>query len=107
MKKALIFALVFIFSGITTFSWAYTDNDVKRMSGYASVLGRAVACGINVDKESYRVAAWLDATFREQSEQFSQEFLAVAAQNAQMQKTGKASEDCKKVAVIVQGIIWP
>jgi hypothetical protein len=42
---------------------AASQADIDKLTTYAVVLGRAVACGANLDDASRRVGRWMDRTF--------------------------------------------
>jgi len=86
---------------------AYTDSDVERVRGYAAVLGRAGACGSFMEEEVLKVAAWMEITFKAETEQFLEVFFQEYEQNVALQKSGSTGDDCSKVAKNAAAIQWP
>jgi hypothetical protein len=84
-----------------------TRTDEVRLLGYASAVGRGMGCGLNMDAHIYRVFQWLEVNYQEDSPEYAEDFIKVAAQNAQKQKLGEYPEDCPLVQEIIGQILWP
>jgi hypothetical protein len=106
MQKILIIGVLFFMAYSTAFAAISTDDDL-RLQGYAGIVGRGMACGINMDSHMYRVFQWLETKYQQESPPFAEDFITLAAQNAQKQKAGEFPEDCRVVQEIIDRIIWP
>lgn len=80
----------------------------KKLELYAAVLGRAVACNLEVRHHMALVAAWIEQTFGPTQEgvaEAAEKFMAEAEQNGKSQP--RSAEECRTVAHAVNTIIWP
>lgn len=107
MKKVLCVFLVFI-SGFSAQSAAVTDADIDRLTTYAIVLGRAAACGVDVEVESKRVGGWMDRRFSKSDQQV---YLPIFFEGAQMaasdQSSGRSPESCSEAINSFNRFKWP
>jgi hypothetical protein len=106
MKSIPVLAIIIL--SLSTVAWGnMSQQDEIRLNGYASVIGRGMGCGLNMDAQMYRLFQWLEVSYREESPVYAEDFITVAAQNAQRQKMGEFPEDCSQVQEIISRIIWP
>lgn len=84
------------------------QGDVDRLSTYAVLLGRAVACGVSVDSQSRRVGAWIDRTwFGQERSAMVLAFAAGMENAAKMQRDGRTPDSCSKVRDVINTTPWP
>jgi hypothetical protein len=79
---------------------AASQADIDKLTTYAVVLGRAVACGANLDDASRRVGRWMDRTFPPGSKDqqiYLPIFMEGMRYHAQQQKDGKSPDSCSAV----------
>lgn len=107
MKKLFGLLLVFITS-FSAQSYAVSDADIDRLTTYAIVLGRAAACGVDVERESERVGGWIDRRFSKSDQQV---YLPIFFQGAQMaasdQSSGRSPESCSDAIKSFNRFTWP
>lgn len=85
-------------------------SDIDRLTTYATVLGRAIGCGLNVDLEMKRVGRWMDQKFPPGSERqktYLPIFLDGIKYHAQQQKSGKSPDSCEAIRHEVRTFPWP
>jgi hypothetical protein len=89
-------------------TYAATDEDVDRLTTYAVVLGRAIACGVDVKDASSRVGSWMDRTFSNKEKAM---YLAIFAEgmkyHAEQQRAGRSPDSCTSVRNSFAKIPWP
>ncbi len=87
-----------------------SSKDIDRMTTYAVVLGRTVACGADITDASRRVGRWMDVKFPPGS-QDQKTFLPIFIQgveyHAQQQKEGKSPDSCAAVLRNFKSFPWP
>ena len=89
---------------------AASSADIDQLTTYAVVLGRAAACGANIDDPSRRVGRWMDKVFPPGSsdqKKYLPIFMAGMAHHAQQQKEGKSPDTCTVVLRSLNGFPWP
>jgi hypothetical protein len=89
---------------------AASAADVDRLTTYAVILGRGVACGAPTHDASSRVGRWMDRTFPPGS-QDQKTYLPIFMQgvqyHAQQQKDGKSPDSCATVRRNFGTFPWP
>jgi len=87
-----------------------SSQDVDRITTYAVILGRAVACGADISDASRRVGQWMDVKFPPGS-QDQQAYLPIfvngVGYHAQQQKEGKSPDSCAAVLRNFKAFPWP
>lgn len=100
--------LLILALAVTTPTAVSAQDDVDRISTYAVLLGRAVACGMNVDSPSRRVGAWIDRTWSgKEKSAMLMAFMAGMENAAKMQRDGRTPDSCSKVRDVVNSTPWP
>lgn len=87
-----------------------SSQDIDRMTTYAVVLGRAVACGADITDASRRVGRWMDVKFPPGSQDLKTYlpiFVNGVEYHAQQQKDGKSPDSCAAVLRNFKGFPWP
>lgn len=110
-SRAVPLAAAFLVAGlIPAPARAASEAQLGEMSTYATILGRAAACNLDVRWPSRLVSDWLDDTFPPGSEEqqrllgsFVEEMLA----NAALQRSDPGAASCAEVARTVQTFGWP
>jgi hypothetical protein len=79
---------------------------VDRMTTYAVVIGRAVACGAPNTQDAFsRVGKWMDA--QNLTKQYLAVFAAGVKQAAEQQRDGSTPDACSKVKSVFASFPWP
>lgn len=84
--------------------------DIDRMTTYATLLGRAIGCGIDVDPEMRRVGRWMDRTFPPGSAKqktYLPIFMAGIKHHAEEQRAGRSPDSCTTLRREVKAFPWP
>ena len=98
---------------LTTFlgsSNAASDADIDRLTTYAVLIGRAIACGEDTSYASKRVGAWMDEKFPPGSEDqqvYLPIFVAGVRYHAGQQRDGNSPDSCSTVSHQFGLIDWP
>ncbi|PLY57301.1 hypothetical protein HBH1_04393 [Herbaspirillum sp. BH-1] len=91
-------------------AYAATDSDIDKMTTYSVVLGRGVACGLDIKDAMEKVGKWVDIHFSPGSDDqkiYLPVFMEGVKYHAQQQKNGNSPDDCTKVRQIFAGFPWP
>ncbi|HRH88227.1 MAG TPA: hypothetical protein PLO41_15375 [Rubrivivax sp.] len=89
---------------------AASSGDIDKLTTYATILGRAVACGNSIDEPMRRVGRWMDRTFPPGSSDqkaYLPVFMDGVRYHAQMQKDGRSPDSCSAVQRAFNGFPWP
>jgi len=93
----------------TAQSNAPTSDAVNRMTTYATVLGRAIGCNIDVGTETNKVGAWFDREFP--LGKSKPMYLGILAEgmkrNSEMQRQGRSPDSCASIRSQIQSFPWP
>jgi hypothetical protein len=106
--KSLVLSTVFVVCSSS--AMAASSADIDKLTTYAVILGRAVACGANVDDASRRVGQWMDRTFPPGSSDqktYLPVFMEGMRYHAQQQKEGKSPDSCSAVLRSFNGFPLP
>ncbi len=106
--KPIAFAAVLF--AVSPLAIAASQADIDKLTTYAVVLGRAVACGANVDDASRRVGRWMDRTFPpgfKDQQIYLPIFMEGMHYHAQQQKDGKSPDSCSAVLRSFNSFPWP
>ncbi|WP_302356715.1 hypothetical protein [Alcaligenes sp. YSL9] len=107
MKKIFGFLSIFIM-GFSVQSYAVSDADIDRLTTYAIVLGRAAACGVEVEAESKRVGGWMDRRFSKSDQQVYLPIFFEGARIAALdQSNGTSPESCSDAIKVFNRFTWP
>ncbi len=100
---------LFLISGAGP-SFAASDSDIDKLTTYAVILGRAVACGAVIEPAMKRVGRWMDSIFPPGSRD-QQTYLPIFSEgvlyHAQQQKDGKSPDSCSAVLRTFESFPWP
>ncbi len=80
------------------------------MTTYATILGRAIGCRINVDSEMTRVGKWMDLTFPPGTalqRTYLPIFLEGIKHHALEQRQGRSPDSCETIQKEVREFPWP
>ena len=109
MRPLLLLFFATVFS-VASISLAASSKDVDRLTSYAVILGRGIACGAESAEASRRVGAWMDVKFPPGS-QDQKTYLPIFMQgvlyHAQQQKEGKSPDSCTEVLHNFRTMPWP
>lgn len=89
---------------------AASDADVDRLTTYATLLGRAVGCGLNTSSEAARVGDWMDQRFlpgSDDQQTYLPIFMAGVQENARRQSQGESPDSCASVKEQYSLVKWP
>jgi len=89
---------------------AATNADINKLTTYAVIIGRAVACGVDIKPAMKDVGRWMDRRFPPGSSD-QQIYLPVFSQgvqyHAQRQTDGKSPDGCSSVRRTFNQMDWP
>jgi len=89
---------------------AATDADIDKLTTYAVVIGRAVACGVDIKPAMKDVGRWMDRRFPPGSSD-QQTYLPIFSQgvqyHAQQQADGNSPDSCSSVRRTFDRMVWP
>ena len=108
MRQWIILILAF-FSTLSQV-FAATEEDVDKLTTYAVIVGRAIACGIDTENEMREIGAWMDKRFPPGSNDQSTYlivFTHAVKLSAEMQRDGKSPDSCSKVRRLYSQMPWP
>lgn len=106
-RKILLIALL-LASPVA--SYAATEADIDKMTTYATVLGRAIGCGINTDSAMKRVGRWMDKTFPPGSRDqqiYLPIFMEGVKHHAEQQRAGSSPDSCSELRKTFNTFPWP
>ncbi len=111
MIKKIAMVSVMIFGSIAGMPLlAATSSDINKLTTYATILGRAIACGVKTDREMKRVSTWMDRRFPPGSSDqkiYLPIFIIGMEQNAKNQANGSSPDSCRTVRREYAKIPWP
>ncbi|MGK0273605.1 MAG: hypothetical protein ACI88H_004287 [Cocleimonas sp.] len=87
----------------------YTD----KMASYATIIGRATACGINPEREITRVGKWMDRWFdtlnlsENMRASYLNIFMSGTEHHMNQQKNGDTPDSCRSVINSFDNTQWP
>lgn len=87
-----------------------SSDDVDRLTTYATILGRGLACGIDVKKQSSDVGYWIDRKFPPGSDgqvTYLPIFMAGIEFAATQQQAGNSPDNCDQVRRAFSSMPWP
>jgi len=89
---------------------AISKADIDRLTTYAVIIGRAIACGVETDYAMRRVGSWLDDKFPPGSSDqktYLPIFIEGVKFHAQQQANGNSPDTCSKVRSTFARTQWP
>ncbi len=104
----LVIGTAFLVSSHTVI--AASSDDIDKLTTYAVILGRAVACGNDIEDPMRRVGRWMDGKFPPGSADqitYLPIFMEGVGYHAQMQKDGSSPDSCSAVQRSFNGFPWP
>jgi hypothetical protein len=94
--------------GLATSALADGRDDCWRVTTYATMLGRAQACGQDITDSSSRVGKWMDTTFfGSERDAQGQIFTNTIQYSAEKQKMGQSPYSCSSVVKSYMETKWP
>jgi hypothetical protein len=94
--------------GLTTSAQAAGRDDYLQVTKYATILGRAQACGQDISDPSNRVGTWMDSTFSGSDRDAQGQIFANTIQySAAKQNTGQTPYSCSSVVKAFKDAKWP
>jgi hypothetical protein len=85
-----------------------TEKDYDNVTTYATIIGRAVACGENISEPSKRVGTWMDRTFSPSEKSTQVQVYATAIEYAAtQQQLGESPDSCPSAIRAFQKTRWP
>ena len=97
VRNITLFLLIAVLLSLSTKAFAYSEQDINKLTTLAAIYGRAVACGADVDGPISRTGTWIDSTFGNDRGAYLQIFMSGMQQNAQNQASGRTGESCDSV----------
>ena len=89
-------------------TWSATERDFDKVTTYATLMGRAVACGENINYSSKKVGAWMDRTFSKKEIGNQIIIFTTAIQYAaEQQKNGNSPDTCGSAVKAFKKVNWP
>lgn len=115
MKKRTLIGMVMIFIFVSTVfiptpTLAASQADIDRLTTYAVIIGRAIACGVDTDDAMRRVGAWMDVKFPPRSSDqkiYLPIFMEGVKYHAEQQANGKSPDTCSQVRSTFRKMQWP
>lgn len=101
---------VLLLAAMSLPAWSATRADVDKLTTYAVVLGRGVACGADVRDPMARVGRWMDTRFPPGSDDqrtYLPIFIEGVQQHAQQHKDGRSPDGCRTVLKTFSTFPWP
>lgn len=89
---------------------AASSEDIDKLTTYAVILGRAVACDADVDDASRRVGRWMDGAFPPGSSEqgtYLSIFMEGMRYHALQQREGNSPDSCAAVRSALNKFPWP
>lgn len=85
----------------------YSDP-VDAMTTFAVILGRAIGCGVDVEKPANKVAIWMDNTFsNKERATYLPVFAFGVEHHMKQQQSGKSPDSCRAVKSTYNSMEWP
>lgn len=88
---------------------AASDQDIDKMTTYAVLLGRAIACGADTDSASAQIGEWMDKKFPPGSKD-QQVYLPIFMEGVKMhmeqQQSGQSPDSCSEVKKQFSQMSW-
>jgi len=101
---------VIVLAAVTHSGMGASDSDIDRLTTYAVILGRAVACGAKIEEPMRLVGQWMDRIFPPGSRD-QQIYLPIFTEgvvyHAQQQSEGKSPDSCSAVLNTFRSFPWP
>lgn len=89
---------------------AASSSDIDKLTTYATLLGRAVACGNSIEEPMRRVGQWIDRKFPPGStdqKTYLPIFMEGVRYHAQIQKEGRNPDSCSVISLTFNDFHWP
>lgn len=105
VKKLLVGATLLAISNI-----AFANQNVDKMTTYSVLLGRAIGCGMDVEKQMKRVGTWMDKVFPPGSSDqkvLLPIFIQGIMDNSKAQANGNSPDSCSQVRSSISKTKWP
>lgn len=83
-------------------------DPVDAMTTFAVILGRAIGCGVDVEKPANKVAIWMDNTFsNKERATYLPVFAFGVEHHLKQQQSGKSPDSCRAVKSTYNSMEWP
>lgn len=83
--------------------------DVDRLTTYATLLGRAIGCGLETQEASREIGRWMDKRFPPGSSDqktYLPIFMTGVQYHAEQQRGGHSPDSCSEVARVFGSMQW-
>ena len=110
MKISRFFVIGMFFFIQSQPALAASEADIDKLTTYATILGRAVACGNSIEAPMSRVGRWIDKKFPSGSNDqriYLPIFMEGVRHHAKMQKDGESPDSCSSVTQTFSTFPWP
>lgn len=93
-----------------TFAHGAVDTDVDKLTTYATILGRGIACGADTKSASQRIGRWIDKRFppgTSDQKTYLPVFIEGTRYAAEQQKNGNSPDSCSQILRTFESFPWP
>lgn len=105
VKKILAGATIWAICNI-----AFANQNVDKMTTYSVLLGRAIGCGMDVEKQMVQVGSWMDKVFPPGSSDqkvLLPIFIKGIMDNSKAQANGNSPDSCSQIRSSISKTKWP
>ncbi len=109
MKRIFAFHLYLMCVCVSSV-YAASNADIDKMTSYATLIGRAIACGVDTTYAMKRVGKWMDRTFPPGSKDqriYLPIFAGGVKYHAQQQASGNSPDTCSQIKRVFPTVNWP
>jgi len=88
---------------------AASRADIDRLTSYAVILGRAIACGIDTQEASVQIGKWMDKRFppgSKDQQTYLPIFIDGVKYHAEQQRAGRSPDSCSQVRHSFSKMKW-
>jgi len=82
-------------------------SNIKRLEGYAQILGAAGACEVDVEPTFRRILMWTEINFQAGSNAAIEEHFFPMFLDSYASQRREPRENCQQVAEVFSTVIWP
>ena len=91
-------------------AYSASAEDIDKLTTYATMLGRGIACRAGAERPSHRIGAWMDEHFPPGSTDqriYLPIFIVGTRNAAQQQHDGRSPDSCRDVLRVFYSFPWP
>lgn len=106
IQRGLLVAAAPLLPGV---AWSADSADVDRLTTYATLLGRAIGCGLEVQQASREIGRWMDEKFPPGSSDqrtYVPVFVKGVKYHAEQQRGGRSPDSCAEVGRVFNSTQW-